>query len=156
MTKLILEVELVPETCFFSNVRSVLSKTQWTNLSKQVRSIVHDICEICGSSTRQPLHAHEVWHYDSVNYIQKLIGMVALCRSCHRVKHFGFAQMQGREEQALKHLMKINKITKKEAEGHITNSFQQWTERSKHHWKLDISYLSEYGVDVNKLQKDRK
>jgi hypothetical protein len=155
LTKLILTIELVPETCFFSNVRSVLTKTQWANISKQVRAKVYDICQICGSSKRQPLHAHEVWHYDDTNYIQTLVGMIALCRSCHQVKHFGFARMQGREEQALKHLMKINKITKKEAEEHITNSFQQWAGRSKHHWKLDISHLSEYGIDINKIKKER-
>lgn len=151
---MILELDLVPASSWGSNVRSILTKNQWTAISQRVRSQVYDICQICEFSNEQPLHAHEIWRYYEREHIQKLIGMIALCPSCHRVKHFGLARVRGKEEQALRHFMKINKITKKEAEEYINKSFKIWADRSSKKWTLDISILNDYGIDTNKIKKE--
>jgi len=155
LTKLPLEIELVPATCFFSNVRSAISASQWKIISKQVRAQAYNICEICQSSLQQPLHCHEVWEYNDTKQIQKLIKMVALCRSCHQVKHFGLARVQGKEKQAIQHFIKVNKISGKLAEKYIEQSFIIWRDRSSKEWTLDISILNDYGVDITKIRKPK-
>ena len=77
--------------------------------------------------------------------------MIALCPNCHGVKHFGFSQLQGKGEQALQHFMKVNKLSRTVAEKEITKSFKIWQERSKNQWRLDISHLETYGIDVKTL-----
>jgi len=72
------------------------------------------------------------------------------------VKHFGLAQVNGKEKVALKHFMKVNKVTKKVAEKYIANEFMVWATRSGKNWKLDISILEEYGIDVKKITQKQK
>jgi hypothetical protein len=71
------------------------------------------------------------------------------------VKHFGLAQIQGRGEKALKHLMQVNKMKRKDADQYITNAFTIWAERSSKLWKLDISILQNYGINVKEIKKAR-
>lgn len=152
MTKLKLTIELVPSTSWMNNVRAVLSKKQWDYLRSQVASKAYNICEICGSvGPKHPVECHEIWSYDNKNLVQKLEGMIALCPDCHMVKHMGFAIIKGKEIQALRHLMSVNKITKKEAKAYIQEAFRIWEERSQKEWTLDLSYLKEYGIDSDKI-----
>ena len=151
-----LEIELVPATCWFSNVRSAVTKKRWDKIKQQVSTQAWDTCRICGGvGPKHPVECHEIWSYDDINQIQKLLGMLALCPDCHRVKHFGLAQVQGKEEVALQHLMKVNELSRKQAEQYVQAAFARWAERSIKKWTLDISYLSEYGIDVSKI-KGRK
>lgn len=152
-----LECELVPATCWFSNVRSAVSRAQWDKIRKQVYAQAWDVCQICGGvGPKHPVEAHEIWSYDDHNQIQKLVGMIALCPDCHQVKHFGFAQSQGKGELAMQHLMKVNKLTKKQAIKYLNGVMEQWVERSKKNWKLDISHLSEYGIDTSELKREHR
>jgi len=140
-----LTIELVPESAFYKNVRALLTKDQWSALSKQVRSAAYDICQIC-NSPKQSLDCHEVWHYNDSKLIQKLTGLVALCKDCHMVKHFGFAQIKGKGEQALNHFMKINKLTRRQALTYIEEAFEIWKLRSKSSWTTDVSFLENYSI----------
>lgn len=150
--KKLLEIELVPSSSWFNNVRSALTKKQWDNLKSQVASKAWNVCEICGGvGPKHPVECHEIWDYDERNLIQKLVGMIALCPACHMVKHIGLAKLQGKGELAIKHLMKVNKMNKEDVEKYVTEAFQTWAERSKKQWKLDISHLSEYGIDLTKV-----
>ncbi len=151
-----LTIELVPSSSWFNNVRAVLTRKQWDVLRKQVYSEAWDTCQICGGAgPKHPVECHEIWHYDDKKLIQKLVGMIALCPDCHMVKHIGLAQLQNKSKKALKHLMKVNKISKKEAEKYIADSFMKWAERSSKSWKLDISILESYGIDVKKIKEPK-
>lgn len=153
----LLELELVPSSSWFNNVRAVLTQKQWDNLKSQVASKAWNVCEICGGvGPKHPVECHEIWHYDDRNLIQKLVGMSALCPACHMVKHMGLARINGNSELAVKHFMKVNKLERKEAEDYITNAFKVWAARSKKQWKLDISSLSEYGIDVSKIKENHE
>lgn len=156
MNKLRLTVELVPSTSWFNNVRAVLTKKQWDYIKSQVSSKAYSLCEICGGvGPKHPVECHEIWHYDAKKLIQKLEGMIALCPDCHMVKHIGYSEVRGLKVQALYHLMDVNKMTRKEAEAYVAQSFKVWAERSEKTWELDISILAEYGIDVEKV-KDKK
>lgn len=149
-----LTIELVPSSSWFNNVRAVLSKAQWDVLRKKVYSEAYDTCQICGGiGPKHPVECHEIWHYDDTKLIQKLEGMIALCPNCHMVKHIGLAGIQNRGEQALKHLMKVNQMTKKKAEKYILQAFEVWGRRSSQNWKLDLSHLKEYGIDVRAIRR---
>jgi len=148
-----LTLDLVPSSSWFNNVRAVVTVQQWDTLRHKVYSKAASVCEICGGVGRNhPVECHEIWHYDDVKLIQRLTGMIALCPNCHMVKHFGLAQIQNREAQALRHLMRVNNITRTEAEAHINDAFQIWQNRSSKSWTLDILHLEEYGIDIKTLR----
>jgi hypothetical protein len=156
VSKLLLTIELVPLTSWLNNVRDILTKSQWDNLKSKVASQAYYQCEICGDvGPRHPVECHEIWSYDSKKFIQNLKGLIALCPNCHMVKHMGLARVQGKEELAIKHFMKVNKLNRKQAELHIQKAFETWAERSQKEWKLNIDHLSEYGLDVSKLNKEK-
>lgn len=144
-----LSIELVPRTCWFSNVRSCVSKKDWDKLRKKTYKAAGHRCEICnGKGKKWPVECHEVWHYDDQRHIQRLDRMIALCPSCHEVKHIGLAQLKGNMDRAVKHLMKVNKISLDEADEYLTKVFNQWRKRSLHSWELDLSFLDNEDVKV--------
>lgn len=144
----LLTIELVPESAWFSNVRSEVTQAQWDQIRKQVYAKANHRCEICdGVGSRWPVECHEVWHYDDTKFVQTLKGMIALCPSCHQVKHFGFAQIRGKGEKALQHLMKVNGWNREEAEAYVDAQFELWHQRSQYQWELNISVLEdEFGI----------
>jgi hypothetical protein len=145
--KISLTIELVPETAWYSNVRSNVSHAQWDIIRKRVYSFAHHICEICGGvGSTWPVECHEVWIYDDKKHTQTLDKMIALCPACHEVKHIGLAQVRGRYEEAVKHLAKVNGISIIKAENLVGDAFSLWKKRSQHEWKLDISHLKEYDL----------
>ena len=47
-----LHTELVPRTCFFTNVRSQVSKEDWDILRKKTYKLANNQCEICNMKGR--------------------------------------------------------------------------------------------------------
>jgi len=139
-----LSIELVPQTCWFSNVRDHVDKKTWDLLRKDTYKKAHYKCEICGGVGEKHLvECHEIWHYEDEKYIQKLIGLTALCPSCHRVKHMGFARVIGKEKEAKQHLAKVNNWSTLQVENYLAKVWSQWTKRSQNNWKLDLSWLED-------------
>lgn len=134
--------ELVPSTSWFKNLRSELPKEIWDIVRKHVYEQTKSKCEIChGRGQRHPVECHEVWEYDEATGIQKLIRLIALCPACHEVKHFGLAQIRGREAEAFQHLCKVNGILPDKASDIVDKAFEDWARRSGMDWKLDLSAL---------------
>lgn len=139
-----LTIELVPKTSWYDNVRSHVSKEVWDKLRNEVYFQASYKCEICGGKGHKwPVECHEVWEYDDINHVQKLVRLIALCPNCHKVKHVGLARLQGDNEIVIEQLMKVNEMFRDEAEEYIYQAFKIWQERSKHNWTVDISYLKE-------------
>lgn len=147
--RLDLLIELVPQTAWGKNLRSDLPKKDWDMLRKQTYEAAGHHCEICGGKGRKhPVECHEVWDYDTETRIQKLVRLIALCPSCHQVKHFGLAQLRGKEKQAVAHMMKVNGWTDEQAREHIREATELWNERSALQWSLDMTWLSSVGVAI--------
>ena len=140
-----LTIELVPWTCWFSDVRSQVEPADWEILRKATLAKAGHRCEVCGRQVT-PLHCHEVWEYDDVKHIQKLVKLQALCSACHEVKHIELAQIKGRFRFALRHMAKVNDITEEKADGYENRAMDKYQERSKHEWTLDLSWLKERGI----------
>jgi hypothetical protein len=153
--KLKLDIELVPSTSWYNNVRAVVTKTQWDKIKSAVASKAYYVCEICGGvGPKHPVECHEVWAYNDKTHVQTLERMIALCPDCHTVKHFGLAQVMNRTAKATAHLMKINKIDYFTASRYIDDAFKLWEKRSKKKWTVDISRLKDYGIDTSQLKKE--
>jgi hypothetical protein len=152
-----LTIELVPSSCWFSNVRSQVTAAVWDKLRKQVYKIAHRRCEICSGRGRQhPVECHEVWLFNDTLYTQTLVRLQALCPKCHQVKHIGLASVQDKFYEARAHLMNVNQWTQpSDADLYIEACFEKWAQRSNHSWTLNIDYLKQFGVDVNALCTER-
>ena len=96
-----------------------------------------------------PVECHEVWEYDDKAHIQKLIRLIAICPSCHQVKHIGrTASVDGvvGMERCVRHLMKVNGWSMSATETYIEGAYSLHAKRSRHQWELDLSWLSTYGI----------
>lgn len=144
-------VELVPKTCFYSNVRSQVTQDAWDWLRRETYKQANYQCEGCGIKGK--MEAHEIWHYDDVKHIQKLHGLVCLCNKCHLSHHLGFASIQGRMPEIMKHLSKINKWTREETQLYVDLVFEVWFQRSQHKWEADLTFLDQFNIPYKKIDK---
>ena len=144
-----LTIELVPRTCWYSNVRSNVTKNEWDVIRKKSYEHANHVCEICGDvgtnqGVRHNVECHEIWDYNDETKEQILLGLISLCPYCHKSKHVGLAQMNGELHIVVNQLMKVNDITEDEALNYINKSFDIWSKRSNFEWKLNTDYLKEY------------
>lgn len=138
-TKLKLTIELVPETSWHNNLRSLLPKSAWETLRKKVLADYKNVCGICGAAGT--LHCHEIWNYDDAKQVQTLTGCIALCPLCHAIKHMGLSELRSGEakrEKIIAHFMVVNTCDRKIFEDHRREAFKLFEERSKHRWQAFI------------------
>ncbi len=139
-----LNFEMVPDSCWYSNLRSLLSPAQWDIVRKEAYARADGRCMICGAQT-QRLEAHERWEYDEKNCVQALADVVAICKSCHEVIHIGRTQLIGREREAEAHFMKVNNCSYAEYRRALGEATETHRRRNKvAEWSLDLSYLKKF------------
>lgn len=133
-----LTIELVPQSAWFSNLRSELTAREWQMVKEKTFDLANYCCEICGGiGRRHPVECHEVWDYNPTICVQTFIRPIALCPACHEVKHYGLAEIRGRDRIARAHLMRINKWTGEQADQHIQQAFSEWSARNQISWALN-------------------
>lgn len=143
MDNIKLTIELIPSSAWFNNLRNLVDRKTWDVIRKKCYQDANYRCEICkGKGRKWPVECHEKW--DLVDNKIILKGLIALCPSCHEVKHIGFAATRGRFDIARKHFMKINDISLDVANKYIEDAFKVFDERSKEEWELDLTYLKNY------------
>lgn len=149
-----LEIELIPRTSYFDNVRSAVPTREWDQIRTAAYARYNHACGICGKNPKR-LEAHEIWEFDEAKRTQKLVGIIALCTLCHRVKHLGLTEMlalQGKVsiQAVLTHFCRVNKCSKEEFLRHREEKFLEWEVRSHGPWQVDISWLeSNAGTTTN-------
>jgi len=142
-TALKLTIELVPKTCWYSNLRTQVRSADWDRISKQTRAA--GVCAICGA-TGLRLSCHERWEYDDEHSIQRLLGFVALCDPCHGVKHIGHVGRVAMEdprqahllEDTIEHFMRVNDVDLETFNVHKAEAFAMWRQRSARDWATDL------------------
>lgn len=143
-------VDLVPSTCWFTNVRSCVDARDWERLRRMVTRRAGRRCEVCGAAedraARRWLEVHERWVYDERTRVQALRRLVCLCTDCHTVTHFGLAQVRGLAGRAFAHLREVTGMTEAQARRHVDEAFAVWEARSRVAWTLDLSMLTAAGV----------
>ena len=143
-------VDLVPASCWFTNVRTCVAPADWDRVRRMVYRRAGDRCEACGRR-RDPdagirMEAHERWGFDDARRVQVLRRLICLCNDCHGATHFGLANVQGRSAQALAHLALVTGTSRELAEAHVDEAFSLWEQRSARTWDLDLSILTAAGV----------
>ena len=154
--KPLLAVELVPESCWCSNVRDHATPDQWDTLRRATYKRYSNLCAICkGRGSKWPVECHEVWEYsvqENCN-LQKLRYLIALCPSCHEVKHIGRAQAMGNELRAMRHLSRVNNWNRAKTERYLRCIMLLWNARSDLKWDLDLSWVSNrFGFSLKEQQ----
>ena len=147
-----LQIELVPGSCFYSNVRSILKKGQWDEIRRAVYGKFGNKCAICGGvGPKWPVECHEVWMYDDVALTQTLGYMQALCPACHHVKHMGL------HPDSFSRFVTFNGLDRSVAVLIRQAVFKQHSARSRKEWGLNVGHLAtEYGIEVDGLDLSRK
>ena len=151
-----LSIELIPESAWHNNLRTVLTKEDWDTLRRYVYKRAGYECQICGSvGDDWPVECHEVWAFTIPNGypIQGLIDLIALCPMCHRVKHIGRSFSEEDAIEVFNHFCNINKLTFRQAEGIIARAKRRCFERGQHKWTLSIDRLNleyDHVIDMSK------
>ncbi|MEU0543869.1 UvrD-helicase domain-containing protein [Nocardia sp. NPDC005978] len=145
-------VDLVPETCWFTNVRSCVDGKDWLRLQRMVNARAGHRCEVCGrdrdGAARRWLEAHERWVFDDATGVQHLRRIILLCTDCHQTTHFGFAQVSGRASHAFDHLRSVTGMSEAQARQHVAEAFALWQVRSVREWTLDLTILTDAGIGL--------
>ena len=139
MKRMKLNFGLVPDGCWYTNLRSALPKEVWDRLRRAAYARAGGRCHICGAKGR--LEAHEVWSYDDERHIQRLETVIAVCPACHEVIHIGRTSLLGNEPRAQEHYMRVNGCSQSEYHDALGKAMREHAERSRHEWVTDISAL---------------
>lgn len=139
-----LKFELVPDGCWYSNLRILLSKEQWDFIRKDAKERAEGKCMICGAKGTR-LEAHEVWGYDEKKSIQKLLDVIAVCPACHAAIHIGRTQLKGDAEKAEDHYMKVNGVSYAEMHADMGKANERHKILNRvSEWKLDLTWLKRF------------
>lgn len=139
-----LDFELVPDSCWYSNLRSILKPSMWDVVRRDAYARAEGRCMICNRPVKR-LEAHEKWEYDEKTCTQKLVDVVAICHSCHSVIHIGRTQLLGDEKKASDHFMKVNECSYsdyRKALGAANEKHRRLNSVAE--WKLDLSWLKRF------------
>ena len=142
-----LSIELVPQSCWYNNVRSNVAPAEWDFLRKKSYQLAGHKCEVCGDvgqrqGFRHSVECHEEWSYE--NGKQTLVKLISLCPYCHKCKHPGLANIKNEGHLVLSQLMLVNDMTESEAKSYLQEAFELWEERSSQEWELNIDYIEEF------------
>ena len=148
MKKYKLEFEIVPEECWYANLRSILKPEDWDRVRRDAYKRAGYRCVICGADGR--MEAHERWSYNDEIALQKLEDVLALCHNCHLVKHIGRAQLVGEEWVAMEHFMKVNDCSQMDYHAELARVNEEHRRRNKiEGWVTDVSWLkARFGLEI--------
>ena len=145
-----LNFELVPDGCWYSNLRSILSPKEWDAVRFDAYARAQGRCMICNRSVRR-LEAHERWSYDEAACTQTLVDVVALCHRCHSVIHIGRTQLMGAEAEACEWFMQVNGCSYADYRAALGKANQDHIRRNRiPEWKLDSSWLAQHFSEMKK------
>lgn len=147
-------VDLIPQTAWFSNLRSELTTDEWDVVRKLTYRTANYCCEVCGGKgPNHPVECHERFTYDTKTKVQRLVSTIALCPDCHETTHFGLASVRGRDQEARQHLMVVNDWNSAQADQHINKAMDDWQDRNKIKWSLDARWLLSFVQLSSETQK---
>lgn len=144
-----LHADMLPPSTHNSNLRGILSWSQWARLSSDTSYAAGGVCEICGEQSFGPHgksqrpDCHELWVFERGDgvYVQRLERLIALCKACHAVQHAGLAATVGTTPMVLATLQRVNGWTRSIADADL-----RWAES-----RYEIMESLEFDLDVSAL-----
>lgn len=138
--------DMLPSSTWEANLRHLFSPAEWDRLRKFCYTAAGNTCVACGSRGEPHIEAHEAWRFDEKTGVQSLAGLLALCPTCHKAKHLGFAQRIGKLQAVYNRLMWLNDWDERTLERELDAVMKRADELSRRTWSLDLSFLRSYGV----------
>ena len=148
-----LNFELVPDGCWYSNLRTHLKKSVWDLLRKDAYSRAGGKCMICSRPTKR-LEAHEKWDYNEKTCVQSLVDIIAVCHACHSVIHIGRTQLMGEEDKAIKHFTMVNKCSYADYRKALGQANIDHQRRNKIEWQLDVTKIADIIGNADEIIKN--
>lgn len=155
-----LTIEPIPEPTWFLNLRKLLKGSVWDTIRQSTYARFFYHCYVCGRShwdeglkegelndsftlTGGGLHAHEWWVFDDDTGTQYLQDVVALCPSCHSMKHIVFTISQIKagklqENKVISHYCEVNRVLPNTFAKELEVALLKYEERSERKWVVDI------------------
>lgn len=149
-------MELVPASSWYKSLKDLISIKDWNRIRNEAIRSAENKCEICYAKGR--IECHEIWSYDEENHFQYLDGLIALCKNCHLIKHWGYASSLFVNDETLrtkliKHFLIVNGVDNDVFESHKNEVTIQWRERSNYTWEIDYGKWSQF-LKVHPNQKN--
>lgn len=145
--------DLLPENVWGSNLRGILTRTEWDRLRILVCERAENVCEVCGragydpeSGRRRRPDCHELWSFElhGDQFVQRLAGLIALDPDCHRVQHIGLAGIKGEMHLVRRRLAEVNGWEAEVSQAAIEEAVTIYRQRASFHWDLDLSLLQRH------------
>lgn len=137
-----LDFELVPDSCWYSNLRSILKPETWDRVRRAAYARADGRCTICGRTAGR-LEAHERWAYDEDSQTQILADVVAVCFDCHAVIHIGRTQLTGNEARAAEWFCRVNECSYADYRAALGQANEDHRRRNRiGEWKFDLTWLT--------------
>lgn len=141
--------DLIPVSTWGSNLAQLLTKPSWDALRLPVIAARGNLCQICGEK-QGAMECHELWAYSlppqdapkSMVGVQRLMGLAALCHSCHMVFHHGLARIQGNFEAVMERLVVVNRWTRADFQSYYADMGRRYKQRCEVNWALDLSLVA--------------
>ncbi|MCC5611202.1 hypothetical protein LC612_31715 [Nostoc sp. CHAB 5834] len=133
--------EMLPPSTWEDNLRTLVPPDRWDAIRKHAYAAAGHRCEICGLKGTPHLEAHERWTWDDTWCVQKLEGVLALCRACHKALHWGLAKRLGIVEEVSRKICEVNGWSRAKLAEEVERLKMIMNERSRYHWTVDLSWL---------------
>lgn len=142
-------INLIPSNVWYLNLRKMLTKTSWTNLSNEVREKSNWTCYCCGISLNQLknkkyFHTHEYWLFNRETKQIKLAALVCVCSKCHAAIHIGYSSLFKKQDDCIKQIMKINKWSYTDVRNYVEASFEEHALNSTVEWNFDLDSFKQW------------
>lgn len=151
-----LRIAMIPKNCWGKNVRTVYSQKEWKQIACTVRKQEKYRCHIC-SKWSLWLEAHEVWYFDEIKHIQKLVMIMGVCKNCHNVIHYGGSQYFKNEKKLAAHFMKINLCDREVLNKSLFEAYEKCARLNQiADWQLDLSALLRDGYLTGEIHREKQ
>lgn len=142
-----LNVEFTPKSCWCKKIQYAVKWCDRTRLNDYVLGRVNRTCETCNvQDTQLEYHMHGRWIYNEETHTQKLVRLMALCDACNTATHFGTAHFNGRKNDAISQLKKVNTFSDEQVQQHIDDAYAFVKTLNQHKWTVDLSLLTSNGI----------
>jgi hypothetical protein len=144
-----LRVETIPTSSWAASLQNLLAPDVWTRFEQHAAEAAGGVCQLCGSG-RGHQECHEIWtyHMPARSYepgIQRLAGLLCLCRDCHEIFHPGLAVARGHRNEIIQRLCLLNAWDEQQYRRYAEWGNALAKSRSVIEWELDLTPFAQLG-----------
>ena len=145
-------INLIPSNVWYLNLRKILPKSTWTNLSNRIREEANWKCYCCGISLdklkeKKYFHTHEYWLFNRETKTIKLAALVCVCSKCHLAIHIGYSSIYNKQDDCMKQISRVNKWLLEDVRNYVEASYEEHAINSTIDWQFDLDSFRDWLTD---------